>query len=407
MSEEISFLSDLKKRYDALITNQWSPQLGGLLLGLINVMMFAYARPLSISDGIRNWGDWISKPLGFSQEGLLSPLLYSTSVIDLGLIGGAFTASLLAKEFGIRIPPVWELLKGFIGGLFMGLGINLSVGCTIGGFFSALSAFSLSGIGMMIGLTLGAFLGLKYLLWELDRWGVALNQVQGSDSGKTLNPLKHVHGQGKSVRGWKNFQLYIGALAFLFILIFAFGYDKIGYAERGGLLLFGFALGIINQRSRLCFVRAFREPFMTGDGEHAKAVIIALIISITGFSILKWTGLRPEDTFVHSSFWLGSLVGGVIFGIGMVLAGGCGIGTLWRVGEGNVKLLIALAGFTLSSSLSRRFLEHNGLTSYLGKSIFLPDLLGWELAWLGLLALLALWYLLISWNELKGKFVLI
>src|SRR5256886_12447382 len=74
----------------------------------------------------------------------------------------------------IRRPPRSTLFpyttlfrsKGAFGGLLMGVGAVLAFGCNIGGFFSATSALSLSGLGMMLGLGVGAFLGLRYLLWE-------------------------------------------------------------------------------------------------------------------------------------------------------------------------------------------------------------------------------------------------
>ena len=64
----------------------------------------------------------------------------------------------------------------------------------------------------------------------------------------------------------------------------------------GGLLLCGLAFGIVIQRSRFCFVRAFRDPFMTGEGEVGRAVSVSLIISVFGFAALKWTGIRGEDS---------------------------------------------------------------------------------------------------------------
>ena len=47
----------------------------------------------------------------------------------------------------------------------LGIGAMLALGCNIGGFFSAVSALSLSGLAMMIGLFVGAILGLRYLVW--------------------------------------------------------------------------------------------------------------------------------------------------------------------------------------------------------------------------------------------------
>jgi len=48
------------------------------------------------------------------------------------------------------------------------------------------------------------------------------------------------------------------------------------------------------------------------------------MISILGFAALKWTGLRGDEVYVTRTFWFGSLVGGIVFGFGMLLSGGCG-----------------------------------------------------------------------------------
>lgn len=49
-----------------------------------------------------------------------------------------------------------ELLKGGVGGLLMRMGAVLAFGCNVGGFFSATSALSLSGLTMMLELGAGA-----------------------------------------------------------------------------------------------------------------------------------------------------------------------------------------------------------------------------------------------------------
>src|SRR4029453_9670145 len=102
----------------------------------------------------------------------------------------------------------------------------------------------------------------------------------------------------------------------------------------GIFLLCGVAFGFVFQRSRLCLVRAFREPFMTGDGEHTRAAALAIVVSMLGFAILKFTDLKDKGEWVFPAAGAGALLGGLIFGIGMVLAGGCGSGSIWRGGGG-------------------------------------------------------------------------
>ena len=65
------------------------------------------------------------------------------------MIVGAFAAALLAQKFRIQRAPPFELFKGLIGGTLMGIGAALAFGCNIGGFFSAISALSMSGVAII------------------------------------------------------------------------------------------------------------------------------------------------------------------------------------------------------------------------------------------------------------------
>ncbi len=122
---------------------------------------------------------------------------------------------------------------------------------------------------------------------------------------------------------------------------------------------------------------------------------------------MKWTDLREWETQVSSAFWLGSLLGGFIFGIGMSMSGGCATGSLWRAGEGHVKLWVAVAAFALSGSLFRGWMVDSGIINRLGEPLFLPDVIGFKMALISVIAVMCLWYLLATWNEVKGKLVIV
>ncbi len=187
-------------------------------------------------------------------------------------------------------------------------------------------------------------------------------------------------------------------------IVFALMYSKRAYTALGGLLLFGMAFGLVIQRARFCFVRAFRDPFMTGEGEAPRAVAISLIISLTGFVIIKYMGFRPEDMYVPARFWIGGLAGGVIFGMGMVVAGGCGSGTLWRVGEGHVKLWMALITFALVGSLWSKFMDTTGLIDYIGDALYMPNIMGYLWTYVGIVVLMLVYLWVATWNEETDKF---
>jgi len=378
--------------YDRLFGQQWPVWVGGLLFGFLNVFLFAYERPWSAADGVRNWGDWVLNAVEITDNIIIDPHLYSTSVLNFGIILGALGAALLARQFQVRTAPPYELFKGLIGGGLMGIGAAMAFGCNIGGFFSATSALSMAGLAMMLGLLLGAFIGLRILIWEVNHLTFSAPKARPDKS---------------AADGWKRAQPVAGAAVLLLGLILVFTYDGLDLPARGVFLLFGLVIGIIMQRTRFCFVRAFREPFMTGDGETTKAVALAVIICATGFTILKWTDLRAWEVFVAPGFWFGSLVGGTIFGIGMSISGGCATGSLWRAGEGHIKLWVALIAFALVGSYFRDWLEESGWIMKLGEPVFLPDLMDWKFALATVIGVMGLWYMLAVWNEAKRKLVII
>ena len=387
-----SFMDTIGKGFDALFGKQWAAWVAGILLAVSNILLFAYEKPWSAADGVRNWGDWVFNTLGLADKVIIAPHLYSTSLLNFGVVGGALAAALLAGQFRVQTAPAFELLKGLVGGILMGVGAAMAFGCNIGGFFSATSALSLAGLAMMAGLMIGVYIGLRLLILEVTHLDFAAS-APASNSGRSgfLSSEKN--------------QKRLGILVLVSGLAIALSYDGFDYPVRAGFLLFGLVIGVVMQRSRFCFVKAFREPFLTGDGEMTKAVILAVIIGVLGFSILKWTDLKDWDAQVSSAFWMGSLLGGIIFGVGMSISGGCATGCLWRAGEGQIKLWVAIAAFSLSGSLFRGWLDDSGWLMKLGEPVFLPDFMSWKMSIAAVLGLMVLWYLLIVWNEAKKRLV--
>jgi uncharacterized protein len=105
--------------------------------------------------------------------------------------------------------------------------------------------------------------------------------------------------------------------------------------------LFGFAL----QRGRFCMNSAFRDIIVGRDFVLFKAVAAALLVETIGFAIMAATGII--NLAPPALMWGANLIGGLIFGMGMVLAGGCASGITYRTGEGMVGAMSAVAGFSL------------------------------------------------------------
>ena len=385
---------EARKNYILVFQQNWPGWLAGIFLAFLALMIFLWESMWGITDGFRNWGDWVFYSLGLYGEKPVEPWLSTMSVSNIGLVLGALAAALLAGQFKLRGSSWYEYSKGAAGGAFMGIGAAFASGCNIGGFYNAIGMFSMGGYAMMIGLGIGAYLGLRFLILEMTR----MPQLAGASAG--------LEGKsGKPLIDWARVGPYAGGMLLLGIVLAFYLYSQLGLTEVGGLLFFGSLIGLTMQRSRFCFARTFREPFMTGDAEMVRVVALSLLVYGMGSAVIKYNWLQPEMMGVHHPFWLGSLIGGIIFGFGMLLSGGCGSGSLWRAGEGHIKLIITVVFFAVTTSLGFTALEHYEIAERLGTGTFMPDVFGWPLAMIVFGLIPMAWVLWAIWNEKTEKFV--
>ena len=396
----------LRELFDSLFGKTWPMWVGGILLALLNILLFVIKYPWGASGGYVNIGQNLFQTLGAKSIGTSIPIsLHTVALLNIFIVLGAFISSLFSKEFSIKVAPVGELVKGLIGGALMGIGATVGIGCTTGGFFSGVPALSGGALFLTLGFMLGTFVALKYLLWEME----ALPKMSMGKSC-TLIP-----GTGKKT-GW---QRWLGWILIAVVLYIFSNYTAKGTTISkilGWHIFIALILGIILQRSRFCIVRAFREPFMTGESSAPVAVILSVLIVLIGFTVLKYFGVGNagetavraiEMKSVYANFWLRALIGGFIFGLGMTVAGGCAVGTLWRAGEGHVKLWMSALGFIIMAPVSKGFIVPvvvKIIPESLRTKMFLPEYLGYTGAVVLLLVILLLWYMFVKWNEKTGKF---
>jgi len=410
----MSWLSGLAEDYRKVFVDSWSPYVGAMLLVVVSAVLMASGLFWGVFGGLKLWGDYLNQFLGLGpllgiKPNLDSPLMHRISLMDITLLLGAFSAALMAQQFRINRPPKLEYIWAAIGGSLMGVGATLAGGCTTGGFFTPLIFSSPAGWIMLLGLLPGADIGLKILLWGMEHitWGTTPPPTKGASSLKPYYPL-------------------IGVAVLVLVLWWAASWaisEEKQLTSRAIIIFAGFAIGFILHRSRFCFSRVFREPFMTGEGDMTKAMIVALALGIPVASILLQHKTVDPYLAIPATFWLGSLLGGLVFGIGMVLAGGCASGSLWRLGEGHIKLLVAVFFFgwvgSLFSGILKKaqvnvaeldidFMDGMAEVSKLGFQAYLPDLLeGWPWLYVTSFAVLLLWYLLVRYNESSNKFTVI
>lgn len=121
------------------------------------------------------------------------------------------------------------------------------------------------------------------------------------------------------------------------------------------------AFGAIVQRTGFCTMGAVSDVLTMGDWTRMRQWGLACGVAMIGFALLAWSGLVNPDRTLYASnrwMWLSALVGGGIFGFGMVLSSGCVSKALVRVGGGNLKSLVVVLVLGISA-----FATLKGLTA--------------------------------------------
>ena len=119
-------------------------------------------------------------------------------------------------------------------------------------------------------------------------------------------------------------------------------------------IVIGIGFGILLQKGRFCFTSALRDYIAFKDTRVLYGLLIGIITMMLGTSIAYSLGVSNSHFWI-SNYGLSNIIGGFVFGIGMVYGGGCASGTLYRAGEGYVHywlmLISACAGYVIFASL--------------------------------------------------------
>ncbi len=115
--------------------------------------------------------------------------------------------------------------------------------------------------------------------------------------------------------------------------------------------------GAVANRTNFCTMGAVSDWVNMGLKGRLGAWVLAMGIAIAGAQILELTGLVDIGSSIYrtTNFGIGGyIIGGLLFGVGMTLGGGCGQRTLVRVGTGNLKSLVVLLILAISAYMTLR-----------------------------------------------------
>ena len=160
---------------------KWPTYVGGILIALIATIAFLRVTPLGVTAEIgsiaRTSGGYFNI-LPIRLEGLdilrgcltiIKETFWSNNGLFIfGLVLGSFALATFSGDFKIQIPKIKESIRSFVGGILMGFGSMIALGCTVGTLLSGIMAASLSGWIFLLfcgtGLYLGWLLRKKYKL---------------------------------------------------------------------------------------------------------------------------------------------------------------------------------------------------------------------------------------------------
>lgn len=124
------------------------------------------------------WMGWLFSKFGAEnmdniyfglQNGIPNPVVNPAGWVSIAMIGGAAMMALLHNEFKFKKPTLEGAIWAIVGGALMGIGARLALGCNIGAFFAAVANGSLSGWVFFAGMAGGAYVGVKFFTWWIER----------------------------------------------------------------------------------------------------------------------------------------------------------------------------------------------------------------------------------------------
>jgi len=121
--------------------------------------------------------------------------------------------------------------------------------------------------------------------------------------------------------------------------------------------LAGIVFGATAQKTHFCTMGGISDMVMMGDTRRFRSWMLAIAVALLGTQALWGLGYVDLSTAIYRTpnlGWFGAIAGGLMFGYGMVMGGGCGNKTLVRVGGGNLKSFIVFLIIALTAYMTLR-----------------------------------------------------
>ncbi|WP_233864314.1 selenium metabolism membrane protein YedE/FdhT [Paraburkholderia adhaesiva] len=307
----------------------WAPLPSIIAAGVLSAFYFGLTGTFwAVTGEFTRWGGHVLQAFGLHPEdwgyfkviGLHgAPWTRIDGVMVLGMFAGSLAAALWANNVKLRFPRRRRrIVQALAGGAIAGFGARLAMGCNLAAFFTGIPQFSLHAWLFALATIVGSYFGTRVALMRYLRAEPHLERV--TTAQKSRLPAKQPQWQFRA-------GVLVFSAALAGSLALAFGAQKLGLAA-----VFGIAFGVLIERAQICFTSAFRDMWITGRTTMARAIVLGMAASAIGIFSYVQLGVAPKI------FWAGpnAIIGGVLFGFGIVIAGGCETGWMYRAMEGQV-----------------------------------------------------------------------
>lgn len=389
--------------YNKLFRTYWNPYIAVGLAGVLSALYFGVTGTVwAVTGEFTRFGGHLLDMMGVDisrwayfemvkMEGM--PWLRTDGWIVFGMLFGALITVLLGNQFKLRIPQQKRrLVQGFVGGAIAGFGARMALGCNLAAFFTGVPQFSFHSWIFMVFTAAGTYLGVKVIQTSWWRGKPNLKRVT---VGVSVSPAK------KAAK--RRVQPWLGLVVLIVFAAIVAGYLVSGKPLLAAAALFGAGFGILIERGQICFTSAFRDLWVSGRAVMTKALAVGMMLSVVITFWLIQSGMAPIIKVAAPS----TALGGLLFGLGIVLAGGCETGWMYRAMEGQVLFWIVGAGNIAGATFLAYAWDHLGLYDALTKGftpINLLDEWGSRGALFGTLAMLLCWFLIAAWWEKSYRF---
>lgn len=172
-SGPVSADNSLTGLWRRILVERWPAWVGGLAVGLIGTAMYLRADPLGVTAEFSRHSRDLGTALGVVPkrlEGLdrlagcivsdTAQLIGNNGIFVLAMIAASFVAALLANQFRLEKKPPRTLVAAVFGGVLLGFGSMIALGCSIGTLLSGISALAISGWLFGLAMLAGIWISL-------------------------------------------------------------------------------------------------------------------------------------------------------------------------------------------------------------------------------------------------------